>query len=233
MVMAWLLGLACFALAPSRVLVFLLLTTAVAWAQMAFNTGTGHAPHHVVLLWPFPAIFIGVAAMDVAKKLNGGRVVAVVTAVFCVVNLLNINEYLYSFATSGAAGVWTDAIDRLSVVLPADKKDGAAAGGKAWIGAVDWGFLNGVRWLHDGDIPLFVASDQIGHPQEFLEMVEAPDRLFVRHTDDKQVFPAVNEKFRRAAAAAGYNERIERIVTDSNERPFFVLFRMVKAEPQP
>src|SRR5262249_3270596 len=159
---------------------------------------------------------IGVAAMDVAKKLNGGRGVAVVTAIFCAVNLLNINEYLYSFATSGATGVWTDAIDRLALVLPADKK--------TWIGAVDWGFLNGVRWLHDGDIQVFVASDQIGHPKEFREMIEGPDRLFVRHTDDKEVFTAINEKFRRAAADAGYNERIERIVTDSNERPFFVLF---------
>jgi hypothetical protein len=156
------------------------------------------------------------------------RIGAVVVGLFCASNLLNMNEYLYNLSTAGATGVWSDAIDRLSNVLPAD--------GKTWIGAVDWGILNGVRWLHDGHLPLFIASDQLAGPmddqkrKEFREMIEPPDRLFVRHTDDKQVFPAINEKFRAAAAAAGFRERLERIVTDSNDRPVFVLFRMERAE---
>jgi hypothetical protein len=234
MVAAWLLGLACMALligSPEwKLLSFLAVATAVAWVQMAFNAGTGGAPHHVVLLWPFPAIFLGVAWMAVADRVGPAalRIGAVVVGLFCASNLLNVNEYLYNLSTAGATGVWSDAIDRLSKVLPED--------GKTWVGAVDWGILNGVRWLHDGRVQVFIASDQLAGPmddqkrKEFREMIEAPDRLFVRHTDDKQAFPAINEKFRAAAEAAGFRERIERIVTDSNDRPVFVLFRLVRAE---
>jgi hypothetical protein len=230
MVSAWLLGFACFAFliaAPeARLLLFLFLTTLVAWLQMALNAGTGGAPHHVVLLWPFPAIFIGIAFSGIAGRLGvyGLRVAALIVGLFCLGNVLNTNEYLYALSTAGPTGVWTDAINRLSRVFPANSK--------TWIGAVDWGFLNGVRLLHDGQLPLFVASDQLDGPmndqkrKDFLAMIQPSDRLFVRHTDDKQVFPGINQRFRAAATEAGYTEKIERIVTDSNDRPVFVIFTL-------
>ena len=236
MVTAWLIGLACFAFliaSPfSRMLLFLLVTAGVAWLQMALNEGTGGAPHHVVLLWPFPAIFLGIAWAAVAARIGraGSKALVLLVSIFCVGNLLNLNEYLYSFATAGPTGVWTDAIDRLSTDLEKDKK--------TWIGAVDWGFLNGIRLLHDGELRLFVASDQLAGPmnqatrKDFLAMIEPPDRIFVRHTDDNQAFPGINQRFRTAAREAGFAERIERIVTDSNDRPVFVVFRLAREKQQ-
>ena len=232
MLTAWLLGLGCFGLLfatpPFRVLLFLLLTTVVAWLQMFLNEDTGGSAHHVVLLWPFPAVFLGIAFSAIARWAgrNGIRALALGTGVFCAGNLLNANEYLYNFSTNGASGVWTDAIDRLSVDLDKDKN--------TWIGAVDWGFLNAVRLLHDGEMQIFVASDQLAGPmddqgrKEFLAMIEPPDKLFVRHTDEYQVFPGINQRFRAAAADAGFAEHAERIVTDSNQRPVFVVFRLVR-----
>ena len=236
MLTAWLLGLGCFGLlftTPSfRLLLFLLLTTLVAWLQMFLNKDTGASTHHVVLLWPFPAIFLGIAFSAVARRAgrNGFRALVLVTGLFCAGNLLNANEYLYNFSTSGASGVWTDAIDRLSADLATDlKKDKNTP-----IGAVDWGFLNGVRLLHDGEIQISVASDQLARPmdseaqKEFLAMIGDPRRLLVRHTDEYQVFPGINQRFRSAVTAAGFTEHIERIVTDSNQRPVFVVFRLLR-----
>ena len=42
-----------------RLPVFLLITMAVTWLQMAMNANTGASAHHVILLWPFPCVFIG------------------------------------------------------------------------------------------------------------------------------------------------------------------------------
>ena len=66
-------GLVCFVIlvrSPHwRLMCFLLIATAVAWAQMAFNRGTGGAAHHVILLWPFPVIFIGIAFTEAAARI--------------------------------------------------------------------------------------------------------------------------------------------------------------------
>jgi len=137
-------------------------------------------------------------------------------------NLLNTNEYMADLIVTGAAGPWTDASWRLA--------------GAVWhyranqIGIVDWGYLNGLRMMYEGDLNLFVidrfATDAgRGH---ILGMIAAPDSVFIQHTGDKQVFSGVNEQLRAIAQAAGYEEQVQRTVHDNQGRPVFEIVRFVK-----
>lgn len=222
---ALLLGLACvfvFRATPiGRILVFLLLTMAVAWLQMAFTRGTGGASHHTILLWPFPAVFLGVAFSSMADRIpqRGAAAVAALTAILAAGNLLNTNEYLADFAVNGPAGVWTDAIFPLS--------DGLSPRSASWIGIVDWGCLNGLRLLHEGELRMFMADPE---GPLFARQVASKDFLYIQHTKARQVFPGVNDRIRSAAAGLGYSERVERVVSDGNGRPVFEVFRFEKVE---
>lgn len=209
-----------------RFVLFLLLATAVAWAQMALTKGTGGAAHHTILLWPFPAVILGIVFSEAASRLPrfGPQVLWVAVSILCVQNLLTTNQYLARFIVNGPAGGWTDAVYQLAESL--DHKSAS------WYGLVDWGYLNGLRLLHEGDLPLFMAlvpaEGQVptdAEKQELSRQLGSEDFLFIRHTDNKQIFPGVNTRLRQAAAELGYKEVIERIVPDRNGRPVFELFR--------
>lgn len=212
-----------------RLLVFLLITMAVAWLQMALNTGTGGSAHHVILLWPFPCIFVGIALAGVADRVPRYAALAVNGLVVLIVcgNVLNTNEYLADLVKNGAVGGWTDASYRLAGAVAPYKSD--------WIGGVDWGYLNGLRMWYEGDLKLFFASDPVRKPtmtdddrRQFLTAIESPGFVFIQHTDDKEMYPDVNGRFRGAALALGYTEHVERVVHDNEGRPVFEIFRFVK-----
>jgi len=213
-----------------RQLSFLLITILIAWAQMAFNKGTGGASHHVILLWPFPVVFLAVAFTSVADRFARYGIIALaaVVAFLATENLLTTNEYLTAFAVNGASGGWTDAIYRLAGSV--EKSESTS-----WYGLVDWGYLNGLRLLHEGDLPVFIAQAPLAgvtptdeDRAEILREIESPDRVFIQHTDDKQMFPGINGRFRDITGQLGYAEKVTRIIHDRNGRPVFELFRFEK-----
>jgi hypothetical protein len=217
-----------------RPLAFILVTTLVAWAQMAFNKGTGGASHHVILLWPFPVIFLAIAFTAVAERIPryGAPGLAVVVAFLAGANLLNTNEYLKDLAVYGAAGGWTDALYRLAGSVGGNDAKSEKAN---WYGLVDWGYLNGLRLLHEGELNIFIAqvpdagaSPNDAQRAEILREIDGPDRIFIQHTEDKQMFPGVNGRLRDIAGQLGFTERIERVIHDRNGRPVFELFRFEK-----
>lgn len=226
----WMLPACCFALlcfaglwgSPAwRTLLFLPIVMTVEWVQMAFTQGTGGASHHVILMWPFPPAFIGIAYSAMAERAPrfGVPALAIIATLLAVTNLLTTNRYLVKFAENGAAGGWTDAIYPL-----ADSVGRYARGEKQarWIGLIDWGYLNQLRMLYEGDLDLFVAD-----PADMKQIV-ATDCVLIRHTEDRQMFPDVNGRFRTAAAELGYGEKVERAIDDRNGRPVFELFRLEK-----
>ncbi|HKD08372.1 MAG TPA: glycosyltransferase family 39 protein [Bryobacteraceae bacterium] len=232
--LAFVLYLALWRSPRRRVMTFLLIAGAVIWLQMALNRGTGEASHHVILIWPLPAIFVGIAFSEAASLIPRRQawVAVAVTAVFVAGNLLNLNEYIAEFATNGARGGWTDAIYPLAEgTIRTDKTQ--------WYGLVDWGCLNTLAVLHEGDLPMFVADVPApGAPpteanrKEILREIGSEDRVFIEHTDDKQMFPGVNGRLKQAAEDLGYVEQPEKTVRDSNGRPVFQLFRFRKMAPQ-
>lgn len=214
-----------------RPLIFLALVCGIMWAQMAFNTGTGGASHHVILMWPFSLVFMGIVFSAISRRIprHGLPVLVAATGLLVVGNALNTNEYLAEFAVNGGSGGWTDAVYPLAKSVE--------KGSASWIGLVDWGYLNPLRLLHEGDLPLFIPSIPAAGAQptdaeraELKDAIGDSSRLFIEHTDDKQMFPGVNVRFRHAAAEAGYQEHVERVIQDRNGRPVFELFRFTKME---
>jgi hypothetical protein len=212
-----------------RLVLFLILAAFLTWLQMALTRGAGGASHHVILIWPLPAVILGIVFSEAADRLPrfGPAVVWTAVGVLCLQNLLTTNQYLSRFIVNGPAGGWTDAIYPLAKSL--DHKSAS------WYGLVDWGYLNGLRVLHEGDLPLFIALvPPEGAPQpeadrkEMERQLSSDSFLFIQHTDDKQMFPGVNNRFRKAAAQLGYREILERTVPDRNGRPVFELFRFRK-----
>jgi len=57
------------------------------------------------------------------------------------------------------------------------------------------------------------------------------DCMLIQHTEDKQIFPGVNDRFRQAVEALGYTEKVVRVVHDRNGRPVYELFRLEKTAP--
>lgn len=205
-------------------LLFLGITMAVAWLEMVWNKGTGVFVHHVILLWPFPFAFIGIAFSAASQRLPRGQVLLVILMVLLVArNLLTANEYLAELITNGGMGGWTDAIYGLS-----DAVDNTRA---RWVGLVDWGCLNDLRLLDKRDAILFGAGDPVmsdrltPETQEAVKhMATTPDAIFIQHVEDKQMFPGVNGRFRKAALQAGFREKIKRVIPDRNGRPVFEIF---------
>ena len=201
--------------------VFLLITMAVTWLQMAMNANTGAGAHHIILLWPFPCVFIGMCFAGTTDRAPRAARLAMnaVVVLIAAVGLLNCNEYLADLAMNGAVGGWTDASYRLAGAVSHYQS--------GWIGTVDWGYRNGLRMLYGNDLKLFTITDK---DPDFRRDVASPDFVYIQHTDDKQMYDNVNEKLRDAALALGYTEQIERVVHDNEGRPVFEIFRFVSLQ---
>lgn len=212
-----------------RPMLFLLVAMAVAWLQMFVTHLAGSAAHHIVLLWPLPFVFTGLALVAIAESSRRYRfpIFAAVLSVLVLGNVLNENEYLARFAMRGGIGGWSDAIFALS-----DNLDDSR-----WVGTVDWGFLNSLRVLHRGRIKLFNASDFLTRPQldqadraELKKMITTPDFVYVEHTAGREIIPHVNEMFRKRASEFGYSEGVTQVISDSSGAPVFELFHFKPAE---
>jgi hypothetical protein len=222
MLPAYLLGMALLILLwrteARRPLLLLLIACAVMWFQMALNRGTGGSAHHVILMWPFPVVFLAIAFDAAARRFGerGGRVLAAAVAVLALQNVLTTNDYLARFTLFGGAGGWTDALYPLSQAM-----DEMPA---SWVGTVDWGYLNGLRLLEKRPLKIFMPDPDVKNPS-FLVQLKAPDFLFVQHPDDKEILRGVNGNLRKAAEQLGYEEKVERVIFDRNGRPVFQIFR--------
>jgi hypothetical protein len=196
----------------------------VEWLQMALTRKTGLSSHHIILLWPFPLVFLGIAFSAMADRLPryGAPALAALVVFLAAENLLTSNEYLTEFAVNGPAGGWTDAISPLSKALTPRTA--------AWLGLVDWGYLTQPRMLHEGDLNLFGVD--AADPAEMQKDVTGRDLLFIQHTRDKEMPPSAIDNLRRLAEDRGYSEHIEAVIRDRNGRPVFELFRFVKAAPR-
>ena len=223
------LSLICLVFLRTRLLVFILIATMVTWLQMAANTGTGGGAHHVILLWPFPCVFVGVAMAGLADRVpvRASYAVTALVAILVCGNLLNTNEYLADLTLNGAAKAWTDASYRLAGAIWPYRSNR--------IGIVDWGYFNVLRMMYAGELQLTGVSEFIHKPamtdddlKHVSAMIAAPDFIFIQHTDDQQIFEGVNDELRNAALVLGYSEQIERVVHDNQARPVFEIFRFVK-----
>ncbi len=215
--------------AELRALIFLLVTFAVAWVQMALTAHAGNAMHHTVLLWPLPQAIMAVAFALASRRLGAAGIpaVAAVTVILMASGLLLINTYFARMVRNGGAISWTDAIFPLSEYM---NKVRAAE-----VYSVDWGFLDSLRLLSDGKLPVRVGEDPTQKTEltgddrlRLLDMVSDPDHVFITHEKPFEFYPGLAEKLAKFAEKAGYRKRVLETFSDSTGRPTFEVFRFIR-----
>jgi len=219
-------ALACLVAVPiwwkSRPARFSLVFCVIAWLMMAITKDAGASAHHVVLLWPFPQLFIGLTLAAIPwRAVWGGLTLALALA-----NLLVINQYLFQIERDGPDVVFTDAIYGLAVALGSHPSE--------TIYVTDWGMQNSLALLSKGRLKLEIAerdfgSDDIGPDQRRHIAKMASDRaaIFIGHVAGQEIFPGSRERVIGAAGGAGLRKQVIQIVSDSNGRPAFEIFRWV------
>src|SRR5207245_36340 len=153
-----------------------------------FTRGAGASPHHVVLVWPFPVLLVAIGFAEASRFLGriGDQLLVVVVLFLAGTSALVTNEYFSSLVRNGGGAVWTDAIYPLSDYLKTSKPQ------VVYIN--DWGILNVVRLLTEGQLPLQVGSDPLNKPtfdksdrRILLDRISESRAVFVTHTDQNEM----------------------------------------------
>ncbi len=207
----------------SRAARFSLIFILAAWTVMALTRDAGDSVHHCVLIWPFPHLFI-------AATFTRARWASVAATVLIAMNLLVLNQYVLDFERDGAGANFTDALFPLSKALR-DPRDNV----EEPIYVMDWGMLNTLALLHQGRLLLRPADGRFSAdiPSELDQriisiMFSDPNAVYVGHVPSREVTPGVGKRLERAAAASGLRKELVRSIADSNGRPVFEVFRLVK-----
>lgn len=205
----------------SRAARFSLIFIAVTWVAMAVTKDAGGSAHHVILLWPFPALF---AAVTLAR-LPGKWVAPAVLAILIGMNLLVLNQYKIQFERNGAGDVFTDALLR----LPDEVKEAP----NQTVYVLDWGMLNTLDLFHEGRLKLRVGDEPLvpdnpspAQVANFRFMIADPSAVFVMHTPKFSIYQQVAAHLEQRARELGYSKQPSRLVADSNGRPVFEIFRL-------
>jgi hypothetical protein len=215
--------------AARRAILFALIAMAVAWGQMAITANAGGSVHHAILVWPLPEMIIAISFAAASRRLGraGIPALAAVLVILTTASLLVTNEYYTLMQRNGGGMNWTDAIFRLS--------DHMSTVPARFVFSVDWGIMDSLRLLNRGKLPLRVGTDPISKAEltagdrEFLaRMIGDPSHVFINHTKDFEFFQGVNAKLVAYAEAAGYRRVIEAEIADSNGRPVYEVYRLVK-----
>ncbi len=203
-----------------RAVSFALLVMLFTWAQMFLTTGAGAALHHVILLWPFHLLVI--AAVIVSAARFAGRykthVIVLIAAMLVFSNLLVANHYFVALVRNGPSVRWTDAFPLLNAWLyDAHAKH---------IEIVDWGILETLNLVSEGELPVEDASTLLRAPDanEIARRLQEPETLWVTHGDGYEIWPGVSATLDRIASRLGYSKELLQTIHDRNGRPIFDIF---------
>jgi hypothetical protein len=133
-------------------------------------------------------------------------------------NLLVVNQYIVQLERYGAQGLFTDALNPLSVAV-------AQSTGKT-IYALDYGIGDSLNLLLGGRrtirrewvIPVTPAN-------EIRAMIANPNGLFVNRTAEREYYKGTTARLDSMALDAGYQRELLRSIPDSSGRIQFELFR--------
>jgi hypothetical protein len=199
---------------------FSLVFMAVAWLAMAVTREAGGSVHHTVLLWPFPQLFLATALSAVPWR----RIAVVLTSCLIAINLLMVNQAVADAERYGAPRNFSDASYGLSREL--------AAIHPPLVFTLDWGMVDMLAFTQHGRLHLQTAeapfktdSPNQDQRREIEWIFSIHDAVFVDHVVGMENWPEVRPNLDREAAAHGLRKEILRIVSDSNQRPVFEIFK--------
>lgn len=208
-----------------RPLLFALLFVAVTWSAMFLATGAGGAVHHVILLWPFPAMIVAVVVSELAARFKRYKTAGLVAVagVLCFSNLLVVNQYYVELVRNGPGVRWTDAFPRLTAWL----YDARARR----IAIADWGILETLNLMSEGELPIEGAGGGLRPDasaqdrEEIANLLAAPDTIWVTHGEAVEQWPGSKAALLKTAAASGYSAELLQTIQDRNGRAIFEIFR--------
>jgi hypothetical protein len=198
--------------ANSRMMLFSLVFLVVAWGLMGITANAGGGVHHVILLWPFPQLFVALVLGAVPYR----GVAALATAAAALSNVLVLNQYYAQAVRNGGSLGFTDAIYTLAErvrTMPA-----------ASICLIDWGMLEPVRVLNDGRTPLIIG-DAPTTRDTISRRVADGTNVFIAHTGAFAYTPEVRERYEAAAREMGLEPQIAEVIYDRNGRARFEILR--------
>ena len=194
-------------------ILFGVIACAATWLPMLLTAGAGAAAHHVILLWPFHLLPIAavLARIPMAPA-------ALVTAVLCGSNLAVTNQYYADLIRNGPTVRWTDAMDPLHRYLT----DLHAQ----QIVAADWGFMETMNLLSEGQLPM--AGADTSSDQAVNALLRDSQNVFVAHAPGLAYQPEERAALEDAARRENYQEEPLITIHDRNGRPTFDVFRFRK-----
>ncbi len=212
-----------------RVVLFALIAMIVAWTQMAITAGAGGSVHHAILLWPLPQLIVAVSLAGASQQFGkaGTPMIWAAVGVLVLSNVLVTNEYFTRMFRYGGSESWSDAIfplNRYVVSLQPPPK--------SYVYCMDWGMMDGLRFLSGGKLPLAGSDDRFTKPDPTAEdrataarIFSESGNLYIAHTKNREVFPD-NPKLLQRAAELGYRPTILTVIDDSFGRPTFEVYRL-------
>ncbi len=194
-------------------ILFGLITCAATWLPMVLTAGAGAAAQHVILLWPFHLIPVAavLARIPVLPAL-------LASALSCGSNLAVTNQYYADLIVNGPAIRWTDAMDPLERYL-ADLH-------ARKIIAADWGFIETMNLLSEGELPMSYA-DAANEPA-LQALLRDPANVFVAHAQGFAFHPQERAALEELARRENYQQERLTTILDRNGRPTFDIFRFRK-----
>ena len=207
-------------------MLFALVFMVVTWLQMALNQDTGGGAHHVVLMWPFPHLFIAVAFTQASLRLRraGLAVLVAFVSVICASNVLVTNQYLAQLTEWGTTALWTDAVHPLSGYM---ERLGAK---KVYV--MDWGMFESLRFLNRGRLPLLMERPPEADPA-LRKVLSTEGAVFLGHTTGNETAVSMSAEMQARAEAAGYRKEVLTVIADRNARPMFEVYRYRPAMATP
>jgi hypothetical protein len=194
-------------------ILFGLVACAATWLPMVLTAGAGGAAHHAILLWPFHMLPIAA----VLARIPAAPAV-LVTALLCGSNVAVTNQYYADLIQNGPTVRWTDAMDPLQRYL----EDIHAQ----QIVAADWGFLETMNLLSEGELPMAYADTS--SDQAVNALLRDPKNVFVTHALGVAYYPEERAALEDAARRENYQEETITTIHDRNGRPTFDVFRFRK-----
>jgi hypothetical protein len=203
-----------------RPVVFAIVFCVVAWLQMANAPGGGGSPHHVILLWPFPWMIVGVVFAELSRRFGrlGMRALVAMTVLAACSSLAVLGTYYTEMLRNGGVKEWTDAIYPAAKALSEMKPTFACS--------LDWGVHDNLKLLTAGRVPLCAAVDPAADAETAKRQMAVSDIVYVTHVEGQRLFPEVTERFMAVAGTEGFRRSEARVFHDYNGRPMIEFFKL-------
>ena len=192
--------------------------------------------HHLVLIYPFPQIFLAAGIVAGAQWLGERFSVkvaatAAITVFVALLTLVNLNSLLQQYDVMlryGGSTGWSEAIYELDDYLESEQP--------RHVVAVQWGVFTQLRLLSKDQLPLVEVPQPHGSLEEPLDKLEQwiprPESLFVLlAADQENPFPQMRQIFYQTARRLGYEPRLKREIADRQGRIIHEVFEVNAMDP--